>query len=113
MIPTLAEILRMLKADECTVEQAEQWLGAHVDNVVQREVLRDTFASMAAIGRDADGNLVTSSVIAVMGAVAPPPIPSHDSDPAATAAERFKWWCTAEARIRYAKAEAMLEARLC
>ena len=110
MIPSLAEILRMLKADECTVEQAEQWLGAHIESAIEREVLRDTFASMAAIGHDGDGNLITSSVIAVMGRAGPPVDVGTDSSPAATA-DRFKWWCTAEARIRYAKADAMLEAR--
>ena len=83
---------------------------------MQREVLRDTFASMAAIGRDADGNLLHSSVEAVMDDIAPPPVArsAEESNAAYTTKRRahdFKWWCTAEARIRYAKADAMLEAR--
>lgn len=103
MIPSIEEILTMFAKGECTLDQALQWIGTSIDNAVNREALRDTFASMAAIGRDEKGNLLESSVTAVMGAARPP----QD----AAAHDAFQWWCMAEARIRYAKAEAMLEAR--
>lgn len=93
----------MFAKGECTLDQAEQWIGTLIDGAISREALRDTFASMAAIGRDSEGNLLTSSVVAVMGA----PRPADDL----SKADAFMWWCKAEARIRYAKAEAMLEAR--
>jgi hypothetical protein len=103
MIPDIENILTMFSKGECTMDEALQWIGSHIDLATDREALRDTFASMAAIGRDSDGNLLTASVVAVMGA----PRPADDL----SKADAFMWWCQAEARIRYAKAEAMLAAR--
>lgn len=110
MIPSIEDIIRMLKAGECTEEQALQWIGSHIDLQADRTVLLDTFASMVDLWRDGNGNLMPSSVLAVMGTVSPPVNEGEDSSPKANA-DRFQWWCLAEARIRYAKASAMMEAR--
>lgn len=104
MIPTIEEIIRMLRAGECTDDQALQWIGTHIDLASEDAALRDHFASTAAIARDGNGNLPEDSVLAVMGRTDPPV--------AASAAERLEWWCTAEARIRYAKSDAMCKARM-
>lgn len=104
----------MFSKGECTLDQALQWLGAHIDSQTNREVLRDTFASMAPIGRDERGNLLPASVKAVMGYDKPyedPQFNNCDLTEGPGPAKVFAWWCQAEARIRYAKAEAMLEAR--
>lgn len=103
MIPTIEEILGMIRRGDCTDEQALQWIGTHIDNATQDAALRDHFAATAAIARGPDGNLLRDSVVAVMGADSPPI--------AANAVERMKWWCLAEARIRYSKADAMFSAR--
>jgi hypothetical protein len=105
MTPEVPQIAAMLKDGSATVEQAEQWLGTIIDSAIERTALRDTFAAMAAIGRDSEGNLLKDSVIAVMGQAIPPL-------ECETVQDRLKWWATAEARIRYAKADAMMEARL-
>lgn len=98
----------MLVAGECTTEQAEQWIGSHIDLQAERQVLLDTFASMVDLWRDGNGNLMPSSVFAVMGELAPPNQPDGSRP---TQAQSFAWWCLAEARMRYAKASAMMEAR--
>lgn len=114
MTPSLEEILSMYSKGECTLAQAEQWIGTLIDGAMSREALRDTFASMAAIGRDERGNLLPASVKAVMGCATPeedPQFKNCDLAEGVGPAKAFGWWCLAEARIRYAKAEAMLEAR--
>ncbi len=104
MIPALEEILAMLAKGECTQEQALQWVGSHIDVATRDAALLDHFASTAAVGRDADGNIQARSAAAVMGGDPP----DWDANPAAA----MQWWCDAEARIRYAKADAMMRARI-
>lgn len=108
MIPTIDDILRMLVAGECTQEQALQWIGAHIDTISSDVMMRDHMAAMMVAARDGDGNLLPASVEAVMGAKNPP----EGYNTPEGRKERFEWWCTAEARIRYAKADAMMVARL-
>ncbi|MDN6885298.1 hypothetical protein QMO14_16960 [Variovorax sp. CAN2819] len=104
MIPTIEDILAMLAKGECTQEQALQWIGSHIDAATRDAALRDHFATTAAIGRDANGNISTASAKAVM--FEDPP----DWEAGPTAA--MQWWCDAEARIRYVKAESMMKARI-
>lgn len=101
MIPEISEILRMFAAGECTLEQAEQWIGSHIAQAEQRQMLLDHFASSAKIGGD---DLNGGALLAVMGASKP----GDDLE----AADTMQWWADAEARIRYVKAEAMLRARI-
>lgn len=104
MIPGIEEILAMLAKGECTQEQALQWIGSHIDAATRDAALLDHFASTAAIGRDAEGNIQTRSATAVMGEDPP----SWDAHPGLA----MQWWCDAEARIRYLKAESMMKARI-
>lgn len=104
MIPSIEEILAMIAKGECTQDQALQWIGSHIDAATRDAALLDHFASTAAIGRDASGNISTLSAKAVMGEDPP--------DWEAAPAVAMQWWCDAEARIRYVKAEAMIKARL-
>lgn len=114
MIPSIEDIIRMLKAGECTAEEAEQWIGSHIDLQADRTALLDTFASMVDVARDRDGELLYHSVTAVMGYPIPaadPQFKGCDLEEGPGRAKAFEWWCLAEARIRYAKASAMMEAR--
>lgn len=104
MIPGIEEILAMLAKGECTQEQALQWIGSHIDAATRDAALLDHFATTAAIGRDSDGNISTLSAKAVMGQ--DPPDWKENSGVA------MQWWCDAEARIRYVKAESMMKARI-
>lgn len=112
MIPEIEEILRMLAAGQCTQEQALQWIGSHIDLAQQDQTLRDHFACTAAIGRNADGAISDDSAAAVMGCL-PYDVPRYGSESTPEGrAKVFEWWCEAEARIRYAKAEGMMKARI-
>lgn len=104
MIPSIEDILAMLVKGECTQDQALQWIGSHIDLATQDAALRDHFATTAAIGRDAAGNILTASAKVVMGEDPP--------DWSANPSTAMQWWCDAEARIRYLKAESMMRARI-
>ncbi|NDZ11499.1 hypothetical protein C7T35_01360 [Variovorax sp. WS11] len=104
MIPAIEEIIAMLAKGECTQDQALQWIGSHIDLATQDAALRDHFATTAAIGRDAEGNIQARSAVAVMGEQ-PPTWEGNDL-------KAMAWWCDAEARIRYLKAESMMKARI-
>ena len=43
MIPTIPSIVEMLRANECTAQQAIAWINAHIED----SDLRDHFAGMA------------------------------------------------------------------
>lgn len=119
MIPSIEDILAMLVKGECTQDRALQWIGSHIELATSDAALRDHFASTAAIGRDADGNIQTRSAVVVMGEEPPP---FGDTEIVGNAAARevehqksvkaMQWWCDAEARIRYLKAESMMRARI-
>jgi|GEM_PF-3247540 len=104
MGPSIEDILAMFAKGECTRDQALQWIGSHIDAAIRDSALLDHFASTAAIGRDSAGNISTNSAKAVMGEDPP----DWDANPAAA----MQWWCDAEARIRYVKADAMMKARI-
>ena len=104
MIPSIEDILAMFAKGECTLDQALQWIGSHIDLATQDAALRDHFATTAAIGRDMNGNILTASAAVVMGEEPP----HWDTNPA----KAMQWWCDAEARIRYLKAESMMKARI-
>lgn len=104
MIPSIEEILAMLAKGDCTQEQALQWIGSHIDLATRDAALLDHFATTAAIGRDSTGNISTLSAATVMGED-PPDWPTNPG-------KAMQWWCDAEARIRYLKAESMMKARI-
>lgn len=104
MIPGIEDILAVLLKGECTQEQALQWIGSHIDAATRDAALLDHFATTAAIGRDTTGNISTLSAKAVMGED-PPDWEAHPG-------VAMQWWCDAEARIRYVKAESMMKARI-
>lgn len=104
MIPGIEEILAMLVAGQCTQDQALQWMGRHIELATSDAALRDHFATTAAIGRDTGGNMLPASAAVVMGEE--PPVWTENPSKA------MQWWCDAEARIRYLKAESMMKARI-
>lgn len=110
MIPDIEEILGMVANKACTMDQALQWIGQHIEREITNAALRDHFATTASIGRNSEGILLTKEVCAVMGRVEPPV--SEEPDPHRRRLMALQWWCNAEARIRYMKADAMMEARV-
>ncbi len=88
------------------LERHAQRLGEHVGRTEhalqqaaqERPTLRDYFAAHVSIGHGDDTDLTLSVAKQVMGS--DPPTPGN-----------LEWWQEAEARLRYAKADAMLKAR--
>lgn len=64
--------------------------------------LLDTFASMAQVPTSFEGVMPEALAKVVMGG---------DPPPVSAALARFTWFCEAEGRVRYIKANAMMQAR--
>lgn len=109
MFPEIPEILRMVKAGEIDIEQALQWIGQHIEQAAQGTMLKDHFASTAVIAVVSDGTIPIGTAMTVMGGK-PPAHASADDVP--NQVKILNWWHTAEARVRYLKAEAMMAARI-
>lgn len=108
---TIEQLLANVRVGTCGIEEAAQQIGQYVSDAlaerVEAENLLDHFACTAAIGRDVHGNIADSAARAVMGEHPPR---WDDLAPSKNVAV-LQWWATAEARIRYVKAQAMVEAR--
>lgn len=105
---TVLQLLRRVATGECTTDEADGFIAGREEQLRATYAeqyggtLLDTFASMAQVPSSFEGVMPEALAKVVMG---------EDPPPAAEALARFTWFCQAEGRVRYIKANAMMEAR--